>query len=97
MPQLERQIVKERAARLRARGDERLVQFLDAQVGSTASVLVEKTGVGRTPQFAEVRVPEDDSVANTFISVRLTSHDGVRLSGQLQQMPSRHCDLEVVG
>ena len=56
MPQLPRTTVKERAARLRARGDTALRARLQSLVGSTQDVLVEKSGFGRTPCFAPVRL-----------------------------------------
>lgn len=52
MPQLERDVVKRRAALLRAAGEKRLQDFLRTQVGSTQPVLVETPTTGRTAQFA---------------------------------------------
>ena len=46
---------KDRAARLRARGDLARSAFMTAQLGRTATVLFEKDGLGRTPNFAGVR------------------------------------------
>lgn len=54
MPQLEKPLVKERAARLRARGEAAMAQRMAALVGSEQAVLVEKTGMGRTGCFAPV-------------------------------------------
>src|SRR5690606_16159819 len=42
MPQVDKAVRKERAARLRARGRERLDRFLDRRIGSIAHVLVER-------------------------------------------------------
>jgi threonylcarbamoyladenosine tRNA methylthiotransferase MtaB len=52
MPELARDVVKRRAALLRAKGEERLQRFLQAEVGKTHDVLVETPFTGRTPQFA---------------------------------------------
>jgi threonylcarbamoyladenosine tRNA methylthiotransferase MtaB len=52
MPMLERDVIKRRAALLRAKGEVRLQQFLAKQVGSTQPVLVETPNTGRTAQFA---------------------------------------------
>ena len=41
MPQLQRDIVKQRAARLRAKGDQALAAHLDELIGSTQTILVE--------------------------------------------------------
>jgi threonylcarbamoyladenosine tRNA methylthiotransferase MtaB len=54
MPQMAKAIVKERAARLRAKGADSLARRLAAQVGREETILVEKTGFGRTPCFAPV-------------------------------------------
>jgi threonylcarbamoyladenosine tRNA methylthiotransferase MtaB len=55
MPQLEKSIVKERAALLRAKGEERLDQFLEREIGATRQVLVETEAMGRTEHFAQVK------------------------------------------
>jgi threonylcarbamoyladenosine tRNA methylthiotransferase MtaB len=60
MPQLPGDVRKARAAELRAAGAAQVTQFLDAQIGATAAVLVEKDcgqgGEGRSPHFANVRI-----------------------------------------
>jgi threonylcarbamoyladenosine tRNA methylthiotransferase MtaB len=56
MPQLDRIIVKERAARLRAKGSGVLSAYLASQVGQRRSVLTERGGIGRTEQFIPVRL-----------------------------------------
>ena len=48
MPQVGREIVKERARRLREHGEAALRRHLDAQVGKTQRVLTERGGIGRT-------------------------------------------------
>ena len=58
MPQLDRGIIKERAARLRALGAEQLTRHLMAQQGRTISALVEKPGLARAEDFTEVLVDE---------------------------------------
>ncbi len=61
MPAVPGDIRRDRAARLRAAGDAALSDFLDAQVGRTARVLIEKlepdgTRLGRSEHFAPVRL-----------------------------------------
>lgn len=56
MPQLPGTVVKERAARLRARGEARLKEFLSRWVGGRVEVLAETEATGRTPQFAQVAI-----------------------------------------
>ncbi len=60
MPQLDRDIVKERARRLRDKGEAALARHLDAQVGARRLVLTERGGIGRTEQFTPVRLARAD-------------------------------------
>lgn len=54
MPQLQKPLIKERAARLRAAGDFRVQDHLQAQIGKTHSILMESPTMGRTEAFTEV-------------------------------------------
>jgi threonylcarbamoyladenosine tRNA methylthiotransferase MtaB len=54
MPQLPRELVKARAARLREAAALRRSAWLDAQVGSTQPVLIENSEKGHTDSFAPV-------------------------------------------
>jgi len=54
MPQLDRAIVRERAARLRAAGAARLGAELRARIGSRSGVLIERPGLGRSDFYATV-------------------------------------------
>ena len=56
MPQLPGDVRKERAAELRAAGAAQVRRFLDARIGETVDVLVEKESEGRSPHFANVRI-----------------------------------------
>ncbi|UWQ62629.1 tRNA (N(6)-L-threonylcarbamoyladenosine(37)-C(2))-methylthiotransferase MtaB [Leisingera caerulea] len=47
-------VIKERAARLRAAGDAQVERHLAAQIGKTHRVLMENPHMGRTEQFTEV-------------------------------------------
>ena len=51
--------IKDRAARLRAKGDAALTAHLTAQVGQTHTVLMEGVRMGRTEGFAEVTFASD--------------------------------------
>lgn len=55
MPQLPKEIVRERAKILREKGQERLTAFLAKQVGVQHHVLIEKNLLGRAENFAPVR------------------------------------------
>ncbi|MEH6403288.1 MAG: tRNA (N(6)-L-threonylcarbamoyladenosine(37)-C(2))-methylthiotransferase MtaB [Sneathiella sp.] len=82
MPQVPGNIRKERAAQLRAVGDENLKRFLEEQIGKTAPVLVENEKTGRTDQYAPVSF---DFIAEpgTIIEVKMTHTDGKTLFASL--------------
>ncbi len=82
MPQVARPVVKERAARLRARGELALAHHLAAKVGRVADVLVETAILARTADFAPVRLTRDVA-PGTVVAARLTGHDGRMLSGEV--------------
>jgi threonylcarbamoyladenosine tRNA methylthiotransferase MtaB len=79
MPQVERETIKARAARLRAKATERRADWLQSLVGSTRRVLVELGGKGHTDAFAPVRVEGADK--GSVIDVRITALDGDHLVG----------------
>jgi threonylcarbamoyladenosine tRNA methylthiotransferase MtaB len=54
MPPVPGAVVRERAARLRAAGKAALARALAARVGSTAEILVEQDGLGRSEHYAPV-------------------------------------------
>ena len=83
MPQLDRQLVKERAARLRHKGRQALTRHLDTCTGRTETVLVEAGGIGRLERFTPVRLPNRERIApGELVQVALTGHDGERLVGE---------------
>ena len=78
MPQLPRQVVKERAARLRAKGEEAHARSLDALVGTTAMLLVERAGLARTPSFALCKL-SGEPLPGSLVEARLDSREGQAL------------------
>ncbi len=78
MPQVAREVVKERARRLRDAGAAALRRHLDAQVGATHRVLTESHDLGRTEHFAQVRLAAQ-SEPGAIVEVRIAGHDGRRL------------------
>ena len=82
MPQVERAVVKERAAQLRNKGAAALTRFLDGHSGNEVELLVEKGSIGRTRQFAEMRVPAAVP-PGAMVRARVCGHDGVRLAGEV--------------
>jgi len=78
MPQLDRAVVKERAQRLRRKGETLLARHLESQVGRSRFVLTERGGIGRTEQFTQVRLasPIEPGV---FLDLAIAGHDGRQL------------------
>ena len=56
MPQLEREIVKARAARLRQAAAERAARWLDGLIGTRQPVLIENSEKGHTDGFAPIAI-----------------------------------------
>ncbi len=83
MPQLSGDVIKERAARLRSKGSERLALRLDRHVGTSQPCLVEKGTRGRLPDFSPVQLVDcEDLTAGEVVSVQLTHHDNEILTGR---------------
>jgi threonylcarbamoyladenosine tRNA methylthiotransferase MtaB len=78
MPQLPGDVVRTRAAALRAAGATAAARHLDAQVGHSVEVLTEGPRTARTAQFAEVQF-RTDRPEGTLIVVMPEGHDGTRL------------------
>ncbi len=57
MPQLPREVVKARAARLRAAASARRLRWLDSLKGSTQPTLIENNGKGHSDSFAPIAIP----------------------------------------
>jgi threonylcarbamoyladenosine tRNA methylthiotransferase MtaB len=91
MPQLPPAIVKQRAARLRAAAAAALGAHLQALVGEVRNVLMERGGIGRLAGFTPVEVADAAGLApphGALVQVRLVSHNGSRLKGELLSPPS---------
>ena len=81
MPQVPSATIKARAGRLRAAAAERRAAWLASLKGSTQAVLVERPGDrGHAPNHAEVRLTAPAPVGE-IVPVRITGHDGARLTG----------------
>jgi threonylcarbamoyladenosine tRNA methylthiotransferase MtaB len=78
MPQLPREVVKARAARLRAHGAKALAARLAPLVGHETTLLVEKPGFGRTECFAPAMF-EGAAEPGTLLRVRIVGADAERL------------------
>ena len=78
MPQLASDIVRDRARRLRAKGETALRRHLDAQVGLTRKVLTEFNGIGRTEHFTPVRL-DASAMPGMILDLTFTGHNGRQL------------------
>jgi threonylcarbamoyladenosine tRNA methylthiotransferase MtaB len=83
MPQLPRDVVKNRAAQLREAGGKALSGFLAREVGQTRAVLVEKPGLGRSEQFALVEFEDTEVETGAIIQAEITHTADNRLGGRL--------------
>jgi threonylcarbamoyladenosine tRNA methylthiotransferase MtaB len=78
MPQLDRDIVKQRARRLRQKGEAALTRHLDAQVGRRHLVLTERGGIGHTEQFSSVKLA-GPVAPGAILDLTMMGHDGRQL------------------
>jgi threonylcarbamoyladenosine tRNA methylthiotransferase MtaB len=78
MPQLDREVVKERARRLREKGEATLRAHLESQVGAHRPVLTERGGIGRTEQFTAVRLSAP-LAPGAILDLTMVGHDGRQL------------------
>jgi threonylcarbamoyladenosine tRNA methylthiotransferase MtaB len=78
MPQLPREVVKMRAARLREAAAARRARWLDSLVGTEQRVLVENGGKGHADNFAPVVVAKE---RGSVVTARITGRDGAALVG----------------
>lgn len=78
MPQLPRDVVKDRARRLREKGEAALRKHLDQEVGATRNVLIELNQIGRTEAFTPVRFTSPVERGD-LRSVTIMGHNGQEL------------------
>jgi threonylcarbamoyladenosine tRNA methylthiotransferase MtaB len=92
MPQVDRRVVKARAARLREAGAAALTRHLNRWVGREAMALVEREGVGRLADFTTAQygspasrrhapAPAGEDACGRYLRLRFTHHDGAHLIG----------------
>ena len=79
MPQLAREVVKARAARLREAAASRQTAWLESLVGSNQRVLIENSARGHSDGFAPVAI--DGSCRGDVGNARIVARDGDRLIG----------------
>lgn len=81
MPQLDRALIKERAARLRAAGQRLHLTHLDSMVGTRQWLLVENNGLAHTENFTLAAAP--GLRPRDLVQVAITGHNGKHLDMQL--------------
>jgi threonylcarbamoyladenosine tRNA methylthiotransferase MtaB len=85
MPQVKRDVVKARAAQLRAVGEAGLARHLDRQIGRTLMGLVERPGVARAEDFTEIAF-EGEGPIGEAAAMQVTGHDGRRLLARVLEL-----------
>lgn len=83
MPQVNGNDTKARAALLRAAGDAQVSRHLNAQMGKSHRILLEKPNMGRTEQFAEVSFAEPQ-IEGSIVAAKITGVSGQRLSAEVE-------------
>lgn len=78
MPQVARDAVKDRARRLREKGEARLRARLDDEIGAERRVLTESRQIARTEQFLPVRLASP-CAPGVMLDVTMSAHDGRQL------------------
>jgi threonylcarbamoyladenosine tRNA methylthiotransferase MtaB len=82
MPQVDRALVKDRAARLREKAANRLSQHLQEEQGKTFDILMEQGRLGRTPGFTEIELGEAEAATpGHILKARAVGWNGRRLAG----------------
>ena len=78
MPQVEGGAIRERAARLRAVGEERIAAHLEAMQGREVRLLMEKPDLGRTEGFTQTRL-SGHHAPGAIVPARISGTDGALL------------------
>lgn len=82
MPQVNGNIRKERAEKLRSAGDIELTKFLTNKINSNSQVIVEKENYARCEDFTGVRLNGEFEVGS-ILSANIISVEGLELSGEV--------------
>ena len=82
MPQVAKNIRRERSAELRKIGEVTASNHLNSYVGFDLAVLVEKQGMGRTESYAKVSI-DGNPAEGTIVNTHILRSDGSKLYGQI--------------
>ena len=85
MPQLDKALVKERAARLREAGENALKTHFSRHIGEIREALVERGDTARLPDFTPVKLSRDPGQAGRPVRAHITGHDGRQLIGEIAE------------
>jgi threonylcarbamoyladenosine tRNA methylthiotransferase MtaB len=80
MPQVGREVARERAHRLRVVGEQRFAAHLQTRIGALEDVLVERDGLGRTAQFTPIAMA--GHAAGEIVSARVVGVSAAGLVGE---------------
>ena len=82
MPQLPREIVKERAKSLREAADAAWLRHMERLIGTQQNVLIERDRIGRTEDFSLVEVAGSAAAPGEIVPVMVDGHDGAKLTAK---------------
>lgn len=93
MPQLDRGLIKQRAAKLRAKGEAAYQKHLDnmANNAQQSKILIEKSGIGRTENFTMVELYDENGgvlsnlPTGAIVTARINGHNSKQLSAVVKQ------------
>jgi threonylcarbamoyladenosine tRNA methylthiotransferase MtaB len=68
--------------RLRREAAQRLTEHLQAQQNKVFDVLMEREGLGRTPGFTEIEIPDCSLVQGAIVRARVTGLTNNHLTGE---------------
>lgn len=89
MPQVPKQVRKDRAKQLRLAGEESVSKLLHRRLGQQANVIVEENGIGRTEDFIPV-ILDAELPQGALARVEMVRTDGVKMWGQVKGLGVRH-------
>jgi threonylcarbamoyladenosine tRNA methylthiotransferase MtaB len=94
MPQVNGKIIKERAKILRDTGLLQLKNFLGSQIGKKLQVIVEKDGVGKSENFLNVKILDQEKKLKSgeIITVEIVASEGELLLAKFSK-PSSNLDI----
>lgn len=78
MPQVLKQIRKERAEKLRIAGHTELHKFFDSAIGKTYKVIVERDNIARAENYLQVKLPQNYSEGE-ILEVKITGYQNNQL------------------